>query len=64
MKFLTKLAFITALSFAFNAFVSPYAFAVTNKMDWIYVQKALTLMQGDWYDDNGHKSNYAASHGG
>lgn len=55
MKFLTKLALITVLSFAFNVFVSPYAFAVTNKMDWIYVQKALSLMQGDWYDDSGVK---------
>ena len=53
MKFMKILVGVALLSFVFNVTISPSASAIANKMEWKYVQKALTLMQGDWYDDNG-----------
>lgn len=55
MKLRPRLLVVVMLAIMLNIMGIQPASAVTSQMEWVYVQKALNYMQGDWYNDNGEK---------
>ena len=55
MKLRLRLLVVAMLMIVLNTIGIQSASAVTNQMEWNYVQKALNYMQGDWYNDSGEK---------
>ena len=55
MKLRLRLLVVAMLMIVLNTIGIQSVSAVTNQMEWKYVQKALNYMQGNWYNDSGEK---------